>query len=470
MTVEESQVERTKQAVLAKLNGRRKPKAVGLEGELEELDALLTNTVQTGEGNSCIIMGARSAGKTLLVDTVLESLESRFRGQYIPIRLSGFAQTDDKSALREITRQIDAFRNQNLNEYMNDEEEEDEEDGEDVVMAGAQVTVEKKSVSETLQSLLALFRSDDSSSMAMIIVIDELDRFTAHSRQTLLYNLLDVSQSTKTGVAVVGVTAKMNIREMLEKRVRSRFSQRIYNINRPATIDQFWSVCRANVSIDDDEAVDATLKNQWNSRLQELYDNGNSGLYRLVEHVYYASRKDARKFNALMLYPVTNASPVISDEDIQRFSEMRQKLPDTESFVKGLSEIELALLISAARAEIKLASETVNFNIVYDEYYNLARLLSQERTALTSGMDSELGEDFVPVKHRAARYRVWSHRAAKSAWERLQGMQLVLPSALPNSGGSAARDELRMVRIDVRLFELGNMIGTQHVLYKWTRL
>lgn len=57
-----------------------------------------------------------------------------------------------------------------------------------------------------------LFRSrpgDRSSSRPVLFVLDEFDLFAHHKNQTLLYNLLDVSQSAQAPIAVVGITCRL---------------------------------------------------------------------------------------------------------------------------------------------------------------------------------------------------------------------------------------------------------------------
>lgn len=50
---------------------------------------------------------------------------------------------------------------------------------------------------------------DRSSSRPAIFVLDEFDLFAHHKNQTLLYNLLDVSQSAQAPIAVVGLTCRL---------------------------------------------------------------------------------------------------------------------------------------------------------------------------------------------------------------------------------------------------------------------
>lgn len=50
---------------------------------------------------------------------------------------------------------------------------------------------------------------DKSSSRPVFFILDEFDLFAHHKNQTLLYNLLDVSQSAQAPVAVVGLTCRL---------------------------------------------------------------------------------------------------------------------------------------------------------------------------------------------------------------------------------------------------------------------
>jgi len=72
--------------------------------------------MERGEGNSCLILGPRGSGKSLVVAArlliyswliystvqLVETILSEFAKQAIVIRLSGHAQATDRHAMREI--------------------------------------------------------------------------------------------------------------------------------------------------------------------------------------------------------------------------------------------------------------------------------------------------------------------------------------------------------------------------------
>lgn len=184
-------------------------------------------------------------------------------------------------------------------------------------------------------------------------------------------------------------------------------------------------------------------------------------------------------------------------------------MADTQSFVEGLSELELSLLICAARVEIKYDSDTFNFNVVYDEYVKMAKELHRERAATLSSVDATSG------------YRIWSRDVARAAWEKLESVELVTyveagsngtgtvfvasnnsnangdddtsgktrrgrkpansssngeltttyaKPAVGSTKGAVVSDDIRIAKVDASLQEISNIIGNDHVLSKWTRM
>lgn len=404
--------------VLSKLNGRQYTELVGLEDEQNELQDLISSTIEHSEGNSCMVLGPRSSGKTTLVQSTLNQLEKQYKGQFLRVNLSGFVQLDDRMALKEISKQLDAFV---------------DEDNE---------TISERSVNHTLIRILTTFQQTQNR-QAVVFVLEELDKFARHARQTLLYNLLDLAQAAQSGIAVIGVSCRMNARDMLEKRVLSRFSSRIYKTRRADSLEQFCEMARANLCVPD-TIPDAEV---WNNHIDEMLDEDedvNNSLIQLIRHVY-GIKREVRYLNNCLVLPVAQANPLIDPSTIQ-LSEV--PIANILLFIQGLSELELSLLIAAARVEFQHETETVNFNLVYDEYEKCAKKVNMERKMATSALTGT----------RLGRYRIWSREVAMEAWERLQAVDFF----------SAGND--RMVRVNTGLLELGEAIGQNHSLYSWTRI
>ena len=97
---------------------------------------------------------------------------------------------------------------------------------------------------------------------SIIFILDHFDEFLSHPRQALLYNLFDIAQSRKAPIAVICLGRRVNAIDSLEKRVKSRFGGRIQQVGRPRTVEEFWGVCEAALS------VEGQGQGEWNSHVQ----------------------------------------------------------------------------------------------------------------------------------------------------------------------------------------------------------
>ncbi|KKY24117.1 putative origin recognition complex subunit [Phaeomoniella chlamydospora] len=222
--------------VLAKLSGRRRTALIALDEEYKKVQHVAQQTVEAGEGNSMLIIGPRGSGKTTMIESVVSELMESQKDDFHIVRLSGFLQTDDRLALREIWRQLGR--------------EMDVEDDANKV----------SSYADTMASLLALLshpeeHSDtldaDVTTKSIIFIIDEFDLFATHPRQTLLYNLFDIAQSRKAPIAVFGLSTKVDVAEHLEKRVKSRFSHRYVYLPLAKSLPMFTEMCMSALRVHD---------------------------------------------------------------------------------------------------------------------------------------------------------------------------------------------------------------------------
>ena len=220
----------------------------------------------------------------------------------IVVRLSGHAQHNDRLAIREIAWQLAQQTGQSF--LPNDPEDaEDEELGapalleqEHIVDAGHDADVEGEpdedenpflesapapkptpdSIAPTIAlpppaHLLALISMIPTLPRPTIIVLDGFDLFATHARQALLYCLLDTAQACRmgtgsgSGMAVVGVTARVDTINLLEKRVKSRFSGRMIRTACPAKVEHWVELAKATLSasVPSDGAKDGADEKEW---------------------------------------------------------------------------------------------------------------------------------------------------------------------------------------------------------------
>lgn len=74
--------------------------------------------------------------------------------------------------------------------------------------------------------------------------LDEFDLFANHKNQSLLYNLFDIAQSRQNPLCVVGITCRLDVVELLEKRVKSRYSHRNILTFPSYNLDKYMEICR----------------------------------------------------------------------------------------------------------------------------------------------------------------------------------------------------------------------------------
>lgn len=352
----------------------KKDAGVWVEGEKDEteavtkLRALLRRTVETGEGNSCLLVGPRGSGKTRTVNHALQTLiqaptwksaprpstppppsfvpetPSKHVGKVkrgagralqrprsptpprpppppnilapIVIRLSGHAQTNDRLAMREIARQLVLQSGEALQIPLDDDPEAE----------GGPAGVQMPTATHLPQIVGALARQVK----PVIVVLDGFDLFAEHARQALLYCLLDTVQSCRAGegsrgLAVVGMTSRIDCLTMLEKRVKSRFSHRIIRVSPPVTLDSYMSLVHSTMTLPEGREVSrlqSTLRKKgklaaggaehaaWQTRWKDAVDRvlSDRQFKQVLEDTFELSR-DVRLLLRILSGAVANLTP-----------------------------------------------------------------------------------------------------------------------------------------------------------------
>ncbi|XP_015602617.1 origin recognition complex subunit 4 [Cephus cinctus] len=326
---------------------------------------LLKRTVEMGESNSALLIGPRGSGKTTLVNSVLKELETlkSFKENALIVNLHGLVHTDDRLALKDATRQMQ------LENAVGDK------------VFG--------SFSENLSFLLECLKSGDKKrSKPVIFILDEFDLFCAHHNQTLLYNLFDVTQSAQAPICVLGITCRLDVIELLEKRVKSRFSHRqiflfpgdTSGAEQPiSAFDDRLQLFEHLLSLPDDENVnkieqqydDCTIDPQfgamWNDYIKNLIENVT--MVNLLKRMYQidVSERSFRNFLAIAVSSLSEKHQRLEVNDFVEASKIFSQ-DDKVLMLEGLSVLELCLIIAMKHETEIYDGEPLNFEMVLNRY------------------------------------------------------------------------------------------------------
>ncbi|KAG4304658.1 hypothetical protein PORY_002051, partial [Pneumocystis oryctolagi] len=304
--------------------------------------------------------------------------------------------------------------------------------------------------------------SNNITSVSVIFILDNFDLFTLHHRQTLLYNLFDISQTKKAPIAVIGLTCTLDSVESLEKRVKSRFSHRIIQIKYPDNLELFIKICRSGLTIDYEPSSKLSLKEKellfiknWNKHVDDLFEEGNV-TYKLVKTIFMTS-KDVREFYSRCIIPITSLSMPTLQEDIFLSQDIFH-LSNKIELLNGISLLQFSLLICAAKINAR-DTNTLNFNMVYKEYRNL----------VTKSVSSSV---YSIVKNTSI--RLWERNVLLDAWEKLCDLNFLHPcgNIIPKHLGILER-EFRMYFVEITLIDLISYMDKVKtiptILRKWSK-
>lgn len=443
--------------VLRQLTGRIPSRLTGLNDEYMKIANLIEQTIVAGESNSMMIIGTRGSGKTAVVEQILREQTARQGNDFHTVRLSGFTHTDDKIALREIWRQL-----------------------------GREMEVEDdhlaKNYADTLTTLLALLshpsehgaQQEGQIAKSVIIILDEFELFASHPRQTLLYNLFDIAQSRKAPIAVLGLTTRFDVAESLEKRVKSRFSHRQVYLPLARDFATFKEMCKSAVVIrskdispgnlqsrleqSSAETIPGTSRKAWNAVMMHAFDKSQN-LNHHLSKIYHRT-KSVAEFNTSMLMPIASLSldDLTTSTLLDYFNTSINTFPSLAPpdskllLLSSLSTLQLSLLIAAARISIIHDTDTCTFALAYDEYKNLA---SKARIQASAAGAMAMGNSA----------RVWAKETARSAWQGLVELELIMPVNEARMGRDGG-----LCRVDVGLEEIGlagvDMTG---IMVRWCK-
>ncbi|KAJ2394754.1 origin recognition complex subunit 4 [Coemansia sp. RSA 2603] len=399
-----------RKTILNRLHGRTLlPELIGLDTPFEAVFSLLNRTVVSAEGNTALLIGPRGSGKSSIVQKSLDVLERTHSSSsqpsgapsYYVVRLNGFIHTNDKIALRDIARQLLI-----------------KQDLEDILIG---------SFSDAFTYILNLMRTsgDQSSMPPVLFVLEEFDLLAQHPKQSLLYTLFDIAQSQQTPIAVLGVTARIDVMDLLEKRVKSRFSHRQIHVCNAKTLDDFISIARVALSIhssdqQQQQQIPKAFVDTFNSKVEDILSSESVLSY--ISEVFDIG-KDARQILRTFVVAVSkisNSQPYIDMAHVKP-AIARERESAKMLILSSISLLDLCLIISM-KSLVQSGNSKYNFEMVYNEYKTF---MSRHMIAASGG----------------GAMKVYKKPVALKAFETLVELEIVRPiitSAVLSEAGSGA--------------------------------
>ncbi|CAE7201426.1 orc4 [Symbiodinium natans] len=159
------------------------------------------------ESKSLLLLGESSSGKTQAVDWCLQRLKEE-RSNVVALRASGGAYNSNMECLRHLASQVA------------------------VHCLTTPPTSCLEGSMEWFRNLLKVSFNHDS---AVVIILDQFEKFCAFARQTLLYNLFNLAQEMSIRLCIIGISSQFDVVSKLEKRIHSRFQMHCIYATLPRT-------------------------------------------------------------------------------------------------------------------------------------------------------------------------------------------------------------------------------------------
>ncbi|CAN1311711.1 Origin of replication complex subunit 4 [Linum perenne] len=315
------------------------------DSNYSKLKFIISSSVTEACNNSLLLLGPRGSGKIAVLELVLNDLLEEYPDRISVIRLNGLIHNDDNCAFKEISRQL-CVEHQLLFSKM-------------------------ASFDDNSKFLIDVLRECGPAHKTIAFVLEEFDLFAQvhviffQGKQRLLYSLLDAMQSIKSQAVIIGVSCKLDADQLLEKRVRSRFSHRKLLFLSPPkeTVERLLQHILLL-------PMDTTLPNhyvtQFNAKLQSVF--ADKGFKELLNN--YLSSNSAvghlLRFLFIAVSSIDLKSGYPSLENFKTAFSSFQRQPKLEC-IKDCSILELYLLVCMRRLEWKEQS-SYNFNSIMKEY------------------------------------------------------------------------------------------------------
>lgn len=303
-----------------------------------KLKFLISNTVTEACNNSVLLLGPRGCGKRAVVDMVLEDLKDELPEIISAVRLNGLLHSEDNCALKEIARQL-CIENKLL-------------------------FSKTASFDDNSQFMIDMLRECGLAHKMIIFVLEEFDLFT-QGKQRLLYSLLDAMQTLTSQSVVIGISCRLDADQLLEKRVRSRFSHKKLLFTPPSSEDM-QRLLEHLLYLPKTSSLPTKYVKEFNSNIHNILSD-----VKFKEILHLLSTVDSSISNIQrFLYQALSCmhfqSGFLTLDDLKRAFSCLNRQPMLDK-LHDASILELFILVCMNRLESR-EQNSYNFNSIMKEY------------------------------------------------------------------------------------------------------
>ncbi|XP_054810483.1 origin of replication complex subunit 4 isoform X2 [Prosopis cineraria] len=210
-----------------------------------KLKFMISSSITEACNNSILLLGPRGSGKSAVLELVLGDLLVEYPDMISVIRLSGLLHSDDNCALKEVARQL--------------------------CMKHQLKFSKAASFDDNSQFMVAMLKECGLAHKTIVFILDEFDLF-AQGKQRLLYSLLDAMQSVTSQAVVIGISCRLDADQLLEKRVRSRFSHRKL-LFLPPSMEDSKRILEHILSLPMDSSLPHDYAVEFNRKIQDILED-----------------------------------------------------------------------------------------------------------------------------------------------------------------------------------------------------
>jgi len=209
--------------------------------EVPIADACPLTEASGAESSSVLLLGEAGSGKTHAVEWCINRLREA-DSDLVVLRARGMFYATDVECVRHLATQV----------------------------SGELVTAPRANASfdQGMEWFREVLKERFDHTSAVVIVLDRFECFCSRPRQTLLYNLFDIAQEVGVRLSIIGMSERIDVMSMLEKRIRSRFSMRHLHTFLPTETDSLIKVLLSKLRLPSDCGLKPVFLKEFNKHLE----------------------------------------------------------------------------------------------------------------------------------------------------------------------------------------------------------